>query len=828
MYTVNSFYHTPGSVTVIDSNDITREDRSLLNMVPRLRFVIEDHKSLKEAVNIMQKINTVSDYETYKLEDNIKYEQKDKLMFDNGFGGFTKNGSEYVIYNMDTPQPWSNVLANKTFGTVVTNNACGFTYAMNSSEFKLTSWTNDMICNDKSEGFKFNGRVFDPTKAVHGFGYSVFSSETNELAHEVTEFVPVEDNIKVYMMKLTNKTDDKKDLEVEYYLNPVLGNFEEKTSRHILSEFLGDDNFLKMRNVYSINYGDINVFMSSDLKIDNAITDKMLVKSISSKITLGAHEEMDLVYVLGCGMSDKECVHLINKYTDLAYSKKALKEVKDYWKKILGTIKVKSEDASFDYVVNGWYLYQAMASRIMAKTGFYQVSGAFGYRDQLQDAMNIAIVMPDYTRNQILVNASHQFSEGDVLHWWHEKNRFGLRSRYKDDYLWLVYATIYYLRITEDLSILDEKVPYIVGDKLREYENEKGLIFNYSTEKVTLLEHLENSLSLAMKSLGRHKLPLMGGGDWNDGMNKVGIKGKGESVWLGFFLYEIVDDFVRMSKKFGFKIDTDKYLDFNEKLKENLNKKAWDKNWYLRAYFDNGDKLGAEENTECKIDLISQSFSILSGVASRERREEVIKAVEENLVDDKAGIIKLLTPPFAKSLNNPGYIMNYPKGVRENGGQYTHSVAWYLMALIKSGYGDRAYRYYQMINPINKATNPKTVQRYKVEPYVISADIYSAEHREGRGGWTWYTGSAGWFYKVGVIDIIGLDKRGEKLRLVPHLPVKWDKVSITYTYMDTEYDIEYIKGKKDELVLDGKVINGNEIALTNDKIKHKIVLYIKK
>ena len=228
----------------------------------------------------------------------------------------------------------------------------------------------------------------------------------------------------------------------------------------------------------------------------------------------------------------------------------------------------------------------------------------------------------------------------------------------------------------------------------------------------------------------------MGGGDWNDGMNTVGIKGKGESVWLGFFLYEIVDDFVRMSKKFGFKIDTDKYLDFNEKLKENLNKKAWDKNWYLRAYFDNGDKLGAEENTECKIDLISQSFSILSGVASRERREEVIKAVEENLVDDKAGIIKLLTPPFSKSLNNPGYIMNYPKGVRENGGQYTHSVAWYLMALIKSGYGDRAYRYYQMINPINKATNPKTVQRYKVEPYVISADIYSAEHREGRGGWT--------------------------------------------------------------------------------------------
>ena len=828
MYTVNSFYHTPGSVTVIDSNDITREDKSLLNMVPRLRFVIEDHKSLKETVDKLQRINSVSDYETYRLEDNLKYENKEKLVFDNGYGGFTKNGTEYVVYKMDTPQPWSNVIANENFGTVVTNNACGFTYAMNSSEFKLTSWTNDMICNDKSEGFKFNGKVFDPTKAVHGFGYSIFTSETAELKHEVTEFVPREDSIKVYMMKLVNKTDSKKDLEVEYYINPVLGNFEEKTTRHILSEFMGDDNFLKMRNVYSINYGDINVFMSSDIKIDNAVTEKMLVKSISSNISLGAHEEMDLVYVLGCGMSDKECINLIEKYTNLANCKKALKDVKDNWNRILGTVKVKSKDPAFDYMVNGWYLYQTMSSRIIAKTGFYQVSGAFGYRDQLQDAMNIAIVAPDFTRNQILTNAAHQFSEGDVLHWWHEKNKFGLRSRFKDDYLWLIYATIYYLRITEDLSILEEKVPFIVGDKLREYENEKGIIFNYSREEVTLLEHLERSLNLAMNSLGRHKLPLMGGGDWNDGMNKVGIKGRGESVWLGFFLYEIIDDFVRMSKKFGFEIDREKYSDFNDKLKENLNKKAWDKEWYLRAFYDNGDKLGSAENTECKIDLISQSFAILSNVADRERREEVIRAVESNLVDEKSGIIKLLTPPFAKSLNNPGYIMNYPQGVRENGGQYTHSVAWYLMALIKSGYGDRAYRYYQMINPATRAIDPKTVKKYKVEPYVISADIYSADHREGRGGWTWYTGSAGWFYKVGIVDILGLDKRGDKLRIKPSLPVKWDNCKITYNYMDTEYHIEYIKGKKEELVLDGKVINGYEIDLVNDKKDHEVTLYIKK
>ncbi|MBQ1550488.1 MAG: glycosyl transferase, partial [Bacilli bacterium] len=828
MYTVNSFYHIPGSVTVIDSNNITREDRSLLNMVPRLRFIIDGHKTLKECVEALQKSNTITDYHTYSLEENIEVPNKVKLVEDNGYGGFSKKGSEYLIYNQNTPQPWSNIISNNTFGTVVTNNGCGFTYAYNSGEFKLTSWTNDVISNDKSEGFRFNGLVFDPSTCVHGFGYSVLSSETLELKHEVTEFVPLNDNVKLYYMKLANKENFKKNIDVDYYLNPVLGNFEEKTSRHILSEFMGDDNFVKLRNVYSINYGDVNVFMSSNLKIDSAVTDKMLVKSITNKVELEPNEEIEIVYMLGTGMSDKECIEIINKYSSIDNVKKALKDVKDYWKKNLGVINVKSSDPLFDYMINGWYLYQTISSRIMAKTGFYQVSGAFGYRDQLQDAMNIAIVKPDYTRRQIIVNAAHQFREGDVLHWWHDKNRFGLRSRYKDDYLWLVYATVFYIKVTGDYSILDEKIPYILGDTLRDFENEKGIIFNYSNESVPLLEHLEKSLSLSMKSLGRHKIPLMGGGDWNDGMNKVGIKGKGESVWLGFFLYEIIDEFTSICKKKKIKIDYDNYADFNEKLKDNLNKKAWDKDWYLRAYFDNGDKLGSVDNSECKIDLISQSFSILSGVAPKDRIEKVIRSVEENLVDDKNKIIKLLTPPFKESLNNPGYIMNYPEGIRENGGQYTHSVAWYLMALIKSGYGDRAYRYYQMINPSTRATSPETVKKYKVEPYVIAADIYSAKSREGRGGWTWYTGSAGWFYKVGVMDILGLNKNGDILNLEPHIPVHWDNYRVSYNYMDTEYNIEVIKGNKDSLIVDGKVQDNNSIKLKNDKSSHEVTLYMKK
>ena len=825
MYTLNSFYHTPGSITVIDGSLIDEKEYLLLQIVPRLKFIINNHQTLKEAVEELQSNNYISDYSRTKYEVNLKLPNKEKLDFDNGYGGFKSNGEEYVIYNKDTPTPWSNIIANKNFGTIVTNNGCGFTYAYNSGEFKITSWTNDMVCNDKSEGFKFNGRVFDPMKCVHGFGYSVLSSETEEKLTEITEFVAHEDNVKIYLMKLVNKDDKKIDYDIDFWINPTFGNFEEKTSRHILTEFMGDDNYLKMRNVYSINFGDVNVFMTSSLPIESAELNKMLVKSIRTPLSLEAHEEKYVVFALGCGMSDKENLALINKYCDVATAKKELKIVKEKWQKTLNTIKVKSPDLSFDYMINGWYLYQTLSSRIFAKSGFYQVSGAFGFRDQLQDSMNVAVIKPDIARRQIIINAAHQFPEGDVFHWWHEKNRFGLRSKYKDDYLWLVYATLHYIDITKDVDILKTEVPYVTGDELGEYESEKGMMFNYTDYKETLLDHCIKSLQLSMNSLGHHKIPLMGGGDWNDGMNKVGIKGKGESVWLGFFLYLIIDQFVKLMRLHYKSFDVSPYVEFNEKLKNNLNKKTWDGNHYLRAFFDNGDKLGSNENSECKIDLISQSFAILSGVAPKDRIQSVISSVEENLVDDNAKIIKLLTPAFHSSLNNPGYIMNYPRGIRENGGQYTHSVAWYLMALIKSGYSDRAYRYYQMINPVNRALDKDSSYHYKTEPYVIAADIYSAKGREGRGGWTWYTGSAGWFYRVGTEEILGLHKHGESLKITPNLPIHWEKLEITYRYMDTEYHIKVIKDKKDELILDNHSQVSNSIDLVNDGILHEVVVY---
>lgn len=828
MYTLNSFYHTPGSITVIHNDHITKEDRSLLDMVPRLHFRVENHISLKEAVEELEKKNKISDYPMISLEQNIPMKKPERLKFDNGFGGFKNNGREYVIYNKNTPSPWSNIIANNTFGTIVTNNGCGYTYAYNSGEFKITSWTNEMVVNDKSEGFKFNGNIFDPEKCTHGFGYSILESETEEYASEVTEFVPREDNVKIYLMKLKNKTNKEKNMDIEFWMNPTFGNFEEKTTRHILTEFMGQDNYLKMRNVYSIHYGDVNVFMSSSLKIDTAECNKMLVKSISSSVTLGKGEEKTIAFVLGCSLSDRENVQLIQKYTNIENCKKELKNVKAYWENILGTIEVKTQDDSFNYMMNGWYLYQAISSRILAKAGFYQVSGAFGYRDQLQDAMNIVLVKPDFTRKQILTNAAHQFMEGDVLHWWHEKNHFGLRSRYKDDFLWLVYATIQYVETTKDVSILQERVPYILGESLSDYEHEKGIVFNYSDYQDTLLEHCIKSLELSMKSLGPHKIPLMGGGDWNDGMNRVGIKGKGESVWLGFFLYYIIDSFTKMMKKIDRNFDISSYQKFNEKLKENLNKKTWDGSYYLRAFFDNGDKLGSHENSECQIDLISQSFAILSGIAPKDRIEKSITSVEEQLVDKQNKIIRLLTPAFEKSLNNPGYIMNYPKGIRENGGQYTHATAWYLMALIRSGYHDRAYRYFQMINPVNRTLEMKDVEKYHVEPYVIAADIYSSPAFGGRGGWTWYTGSAGWHYKVGIENILGIHKQGDKLKIEPKIPVAWNGYHATYHYKDTTYEIEVKKGKNAKTKVDGKDIISNAILLKNDQKTHKVLVEITK
>ena len=419
--------------------------------------------------------------------------------------------------------------------------------------------------------------------------------------------------------------------------------------------------------------------------------------------------------------------------------------------------------------------------------------------------------------------------EGDVLHWWHEITRFGLRSRYKDDYLWLIYATSEYCKITEDYKILDEKIPFVNGQLLADWEEERGMAYNYTKEEATLYDHCLIAINHSMYKMGENGLPLMGGGDWNDGMNKVGIKGKGTSVWLGFFQYAIINRFIEITKKYNKKLSVDKYIKFNEKLKNTLNTVAWDGEYYLRAFFDNGAKLGSKTNDECRIDLISQSFSILTDIVPKDRIQSVIDSVENNLVDKKLGIIKLIDPPFKKTKNSPGYIMDYPPGIRENGGQYTHAASWYIMALIRAGLTDRAFNYFQMINPINRSIEKQYEDIYKVEPYVIAADIYSNNNHPGRGGWTWYTGSAAWFYRLGISEILGFNKRGNKIYMNPHVPNKWNKFEIEYKYLDTTYKIKInMNNSKECITLDGEVLDKDYFVIKNDKRVHAVVIYRKR
>ncbi len=824
MNTLYDFNATPGCIYVLDGNDVSYAEDILLNMVARLRFDSSKSSSLTESIQQLQKDNKMITYDPIKYAKIIKDTKEENLEFFNNYGGFNKEGNEYKIVNPDTPTPWFNVIANDKFGTIVSNNECGFTYAYNSQMFKVTSWTNDIVLNDKSEGIIVNGERVDASSCTHGFGYSIFNHETKDYRFDTTHFVALNDTIKFYKVEFTNKTNEIKKFTLNFWINPTFGPNEEKSSRYLLSDYYEQMNAILIRNVYNTNFSGVTAFLSSTLPIKNWSIDLILFKSIEVELELKPNEKTNFSFMLGTEIGNENIQNLINKFNTNEKIAKEYSIVKDYWKNRLSVFKVKTPDKSFDNVINGWYLYQTIASRINAKAGFYQVGGAYGYRDQLQDCTNICIVEPELARQQIINNAKHQFMEGDVLHWWHEFIRLGLRSRYKDDFLWLVYAVNNYITITGDYKILDEQIEFVDGEKLTPADAEKGINYVYTNTKKSLYEHCLLSIDKSFSELGENGLPLIGGGDWNDGMNRVGIEGKGTSVWLGFFLYTIVRNFIPLAKKYK-DMDTKPYEEKLKNLKVSLNTNAWDGDYYLRAFFDNGAVLGSSKNLECKIDLISQSFSILSEVVDKDKVNSVIKSVQDNLVDEDLKIVKLLTPAFSESVDNPGYIMDYPVGIRENGGQYTHAVSWYLIALIKLGAKDKAYEYYQMINPINRSLNKNSVQKYKVEPYVIAADIYSSPMYPARGGWTWYTGSAGWFYNIGITEILGLKKEGNTLRFKPAVPKNWKSFEVEYRYIDTLYKIKINFNNKEEgILVDGDKINKNYITLKNDKRIHAVIV----
>jgi len=783
-----------GHIYIIGKSDITYEEMRTFNIVSSLVFDTEAGDTLAESLDKLDvsplNVTVRNSYETIKLVDS---KITNELTFENKYGGFINDGTEYLIKTNKTPAPWSNVITNGDFGFIITNNFGGFTYYKNSREFKLTEWSGDISTDPISERIIINDKIFIPSVTIHGFGYSKFISETNEYKIEIKVFVTNDHPIKVYDINIENKLKKATRLNIRFEADFVLGVSGEDTNRYLYRSF--NNNVLYVENKFTLHFKGIKAFMSSDRKINS-------YNGNSISVNLSVKDKDNFAFMIGA--NNNEELNIAEEF-DKAVNKN---------KKLLDTIKIESEDKSFDYLINGWALYQAYVARLIARTGFYQVGGAVGFRDQLQDSLAMLYSDQEFTKKQILMQAAHQFRQGDVLHWWHEDTKFGSRTTFSDDYLWLVYVSYEYLIATKDNKILNEEVAFVDSDELKEFEPEKGVSFTHTNEQETLYNHLKLCIDRATSRKGSRGLPLMGCGDWNDGMNKVGVLGKGESVFVAFFLYDLLNKMQEIALIMG----DENYAAFCKKersiLKEAIATHTNDGAWYLRAYYDNGEVLGSRNNQECQIDILSQGWSILSGFAPLKMRNSIYKEVESRLVDKKAKIIKLLTPPFEKIENYPGYIEDYVKGIRENGSQYTHAALWYIKALFEQNKITMANEYYSMINPINK-----DIDMYKVEPYVLSADVYSNKDNLGRGGWTWYTGSAAWTYKVAIENMIGLKLRGNKLEIDP----KYNKdFKVTYKYQDTFYKIEVKTSKAKSITIDGKKAKDNIITLKNDLKEHNI------
>lgn len=716
------------------------------------------------------------------------------------------------------PVAWSNILTNKNFGCVITDSFGGFTFYKNSKTNKITSFSNDAYCDRSSEKIELsnNGKKWsidvknnpDDNEYVtkFGLGYAIFEHESESIKEALTVFVPIDDNVKVQILNITNKTSEEQKINIRYFVDFQMG--ETENPDKICENFNEELNMIKIKNLKNQSY---MAFITSSEKIDENMQIILKLKPEEKRkivILLGvAENEIGALDIALKYVSNEEKNNIVKsknqsdkrKKENLVIYESEFNKTNEYWKNITQKITTKTDDKSFNIMQNGPLVYQTVASRLYAKCGFYQVSGAYGFRDQLQDAICMKWIDTDILKNQIILCANHQFVEGDVMHWWHNDTSLGIRTRYSDDMLFLVLAVCEYVEFTGDYNILDIKANYIIDEELKENENDRVKVYLPSDFDGTILEHITKAIN-RVAVFGKDGIPLMKSGDWNDGMNKIGEKGKGESIWLGFFLYENIDRFLRMIEEnrnfFEGKIDDkilEKYKEINEKLKSKLNNEGWDGKWFIRAIDDEGKAIGSMKSTECKIDSIAQSFSVISNAGENDKKYIAMKSAEEMLIDEKHHIVKLLTPSFENE--NVGYIASYAKGMRENGGQYTHAAAWLAIAECMLGKGDEAYNIYKKINPIEHTKSDEALQNYKVEPYVVAADIYGEDNLAGRGGWTWYTGSSAWTYELQVEYILGLKVHHKELSIKPCLPSKWNKLTVYFKYKEANYTFDFIRNQ---------------------------------
>lgn len=804
----------------------------------------------------------------------------EELLFFNSWGGFTPSGNEYVIRLKAKdllPMPWINVIANPHFGFQVSESGGGYTWAENSREFKISPWSNDPVLDysgeicylrDDQSGMLWSLTALPIREAEgylvrHGQGYTTFTHCSQGIEQTGLLFVPLSDSVKILQLTLSNTEECSRTLAITYYLDWVLGDFREKTAPYIITETDPLTGALLAHNVYQDNFpgrigflqiwtdqevlekswtGDRAEFIGRNGSLSRPTALERVALSnhtganynpcgaMQVKITLPPHTESTLHILIGAAQSLAEVQTVLTKYRQKTSVDVALTEIRTFWDNLLGQIQVATPDPGFNLLMNRWLLYQTLACRIWARSAFYQSSGAYGFRDQLQDSLALLHTSPELVRQQILFHAAHQYREGDVEHWWHAETGRGIRTKVSDDLLWLPYAACRYAEQTGDIDIWQEPVPFLEDAPLGEAEFERYGPTKRSAESGSLYEHCIRAIDRALH-FGEHGLPLMGSGDWNDAMNMVGRNGRGESVWLGWFLYTVLQTMIPVCE---FRQDSKRFRDYGEiaeRLAHSLDEKAWDGNWYRRAFNDDGEPLGSKQNSECQIDCIAQAWGVLSGAASHDKAVTAMESFEAKLVSPEDSLISLLTPPFVQTKPSPGYIQAYPAGVRENGGQYTHGAIWAMMAWAKLGEGNRAYELFRLLNPIYHSRTDHEVQHYKVEPYVMAADVYSVPPHIGRGGWTWYTGSAGWMYQAG-LELLGIHKRGSNLYLNPCIPEDWPEFSLSYRYENTLYEI-WVKnpGAKQtggvSLEIDGtSLLPDQAISLVDDGKTHRIMLVL--
>lgn len=845
----------PAGVFLYNTATISDEDIKFLMGISRLVIDSSNGLLVSQIKSSIKLPDDIPDLQTKSIDYKVSefnYPER-KLIFENGYGGFDEDTNEYVITlnNFEnTPAPWINVISNENFGFHVSEAGSAYTWFKNSRENKITPWSNDFITDRLSEALYLRDEdtgilwsispkpVRDSGKYYieHGYGYSNFYHITNGIYGKMTMFVSMENSFKIVKVKLKNICDISRRISLTYYSQIVLGVVPSHTGIHIVTDIDKEKNFIYCRNPYSQNFGKYYAYLKivggeentftgnrkefigrgGTLNLPEALKKANLSNNVGGgldpcmvqncKIQLEPEEEKNLWVIFGEEESLEKVKDIIDEFSGYANVIRELHNTKDYWKDMLSKINVKTPDRTMDIMLNGWLMYQAISCRLWSRTAFYQSGGAYGFRDQLQDVMPLSFLKPEMTRKQILVSASRQFIEGDVQHWWHPVVDSGIRTKFSDDLLWLPYVTSDYIKNTGDYGILDELVEYLEDEPLKEGEDERYSISKKSSQKGTIYEHCIKALEKGLK-FGSHNIPLMGSGDWNDGMSTVGNEGKGESVWLGWFIYSILRDFRDICKIKQDEYRSQRYSELGDFVKENLEKNAWDGSWYRRAYFDDGTPLGSSENDECKIDSLSQSWAVISRAASPDRARTAMNSLEKYLVRENEKMILLLTPPFDNSKLEPGYIKGYIPGVRENGGQYTHAATWVILAMAKLGDTEKAWELFNMINPINHSITKDQSNIYKVEPYVMAADVYSAQSHLGRGGWTWYTGTAGWMYRVGIEGILGLSlAEGKGFKINPCVPREWKEYEINYKYKNCIYNIKIKRSESSRSI----TVNGKE------------------